>query len=123
MESSILISIKKLLGIEFEYDAFDTDIIIHINTVFSILHQLGVGPETGFTIVDTATQWEEYGVEDPVLLNMVKSYMGLKVRQLFDPPTGAAAEASTRLIGELEWRINVAAEPKCQVDGGEASGP
>lgn len=117
---SILISIKKLLGIEAEYDAFDMDIIIHINSVFNILHQLGVGPANGFAIEDETTQWSSY-LSDNNLLNMVKSYVGLKVRELFDPPTGAAAEATTRLINELEWRINVSAES--QTNGGETSGP
>lgn len=121
---SILIAVKKILGIEEEYDVFDADIIIHINSVFNILHQIGVGPEDGFAITDTSTYWTDYIPSNTLLLNMVKSYMGLKVRKLFDPPTGAAAEASNQLINELEWRINVAAETFVdKTDGGEEDGP
>lgn len=121
---SILTTVKKMLGIEEEYDVFDMDIIIHINSVFNILHQIGVGPENGFAITDKATYWTDYIPENDVLLNMVKSYMGLKVRKLFDPPTGAAAEASNELINELEWRINVAAETFVnKTNGGEEDGP
>lgn len=121
---SILTTVKKMLGIEEEYDVFDLDIIIHINSVFNILHQIGVGPENGFAITDKTTYWTDYIPENDVLLNMVKSYMGLKVRKLFDPPTGAAAEASNELINELEWRINIAAETFVnKTDGGEEDGP
>lgn len=121
---SILTTVKKMLGIEEEYDVFDIDIIIHINSVFDILHQIGVGPENGFAIADKTTYWSDYIPSNNVLLNMVKSYMGLKVRKLFDPPTGAAAEASNELIHELEWRINVEAETFVnKTDGGEEDGP
>lgn len=123
---SILTTVKKLLGIEEEYEIFDMDIIIHINSVFNILHQLGIGPEEGFAITDKTTYWSDYIPNNAILLNMVKSYVGLKVRKLFDPPTGAAAEASNELINELEWRINLVAEQTGFVnktEGGEEDGP
>lgn len=108
--TSILQSIKKLLGIAEEYEAFDTDIIIHINSVFSILTQLGVGPVNGFYITGHHEAWEDYMPTSP-RLEMVKTYMYLKVRLLFDPPTSSAAiDSANRLISELEWRLNVAAE-------------
>lgn len=108
--TSILQSTKKLLGIAEEYEAFDTDIIMHINSVFSILTQLGVGPVNGFYITDHHEAWEDFMPTSP-RLEMVKTYMYLKVRLLFDPPTSSAAiDSANRLISELEWRLNVAAE-------------
>lgn len=108
---SILTSIKKLLGIEESYTQFDTDIIIHINSVFSILTQLGVGPEEGFFIEDDSAEWTDFLPDSPKL-NFVKSYVQLKVRLLFDPPDkGSLMDSMTRTISELEWRIQVAADP------------
>lgn len=109
---SILTSIKKLLGIEKDYTHFDADIIIHINSVFMILTQLGVGPSEGFTIMDDSSTWDEFLPDsDLVKLSSVKSYVYLKVRLLFDPPSSSAViESTNRLISELEWRLNVAAE-------------
>lgn len=107
---SILTSIKKLLGITEDYTHFDTDIVIHINSVFSILTQLGVGPPEGFYIQDKTTIWYEY-ISDPNKIEMVKSYMYLKVRLLFDPPSSSSViEAFNKQISEFEWRLNVAVE-------------
>ena len=107
---SILTSIKKLLGITAEYTQFDTDLIIHINSVFSILTQLGVGPSTGFSIHDEYSVWTDFLPEDP-RLEMVKTYVYLKVRLMFDPPDrSAVADAMKRQIDELEFRLNVAAD-------------
>lgn len=107
---SILASIKKLLGIEETYTHFDQDIIMHVNSVFMILNQLGVGPEAGFVIHGYSETWDEYLTGDP-LLESVKSYMYMKVRKEFDPPTnGAVKESLDNMIAELEWRINVAVE-------------
>lgn len=108
---SILTSIKKLLGITEEYTHFDADIIMHINSVFMILQQLGVGPSEGFYIEDKSVFWEDY-LEDPTQLQMVKSYMGMKVRLLFDPPSnGTIINSMNQLINEFEWRLNVAVDP------------
>lgn len=107
---SILTSIKKLLGITEEYTHFDDDLIIHINSVFATLTQLGVGPSEGFVIVDKNDNWEQF-TDDNVLIESVKSYMYLKVKLLFDPPTSSAViESTNRMINEFEWRLNVAAE-------------
>lgn len=107
---SILTSIKKLLGITEEYTHFDTDLIIHINSVFATLTQLGVGPSEGFAIVDNKDNWEEF-TNDNVLIESVKSYIYLKVKLLFDPPTSSAViESYKQMINEFEWRLNVAAE-------------
>lgn len=111
---SILTSIKKLLGITAEYTQFDTDLIIHINSVFSILTQLGVGPSTGFSIHDEYSIWTDFLPEDP-RLEMVKTYVYLKVRLMFDPPDrSAVADAMKRQIDELEFRLNVAADQVSQ---------
>lgn len=107
MDDSILDSIKKILGMPPDYDAFDTDLVIHINSVFGILAQLGVGPAGGFSISDNTTLWKSY-LGDSKDLEMVKSYMALKVRMVFDPPTiGAVMDAMKEQIREYEWRLNV----------------
>lgn len=107
---SILTSIKKLLGITETYEHFDPDIIMHINSVFMILTQMGVGPAEGFIIEDETSVWSDF-IPDTIKLESVKSYMYLKVRLLFDPPTsGIVTESMNRMISELEWRLNVAAD-------------
>lgn len=109
---SILTSIKKLLGIAEEYTNFDADIIMHINTVFMVLSQLGIGPSNGFRIEDESATWDEY-IQDTDNLDAVKSYMHLKVKLLFDPPLNSAIiEAMKQQINELEWRLNTAVETK-----------
>ena len=108
---SILTSIKKLLGIAEEYTHFDDDIVMHINTVFVILTQLGVGPSNGFSIKDASTPWDEFIDDDDLRFNSVKTYMYLKVKLVFDPPLSSAVMASMeRTISELEWRLNAAAD-------------
>lgn len=107
---SILLSIKKMLGIEEEYKHFDTDIIIHINTVLGILTQLGVGPNTGYSITDETNTWDEF-IEGPNL-EMIRSYVYLKVKLIFDPPMSSiSADAIKNSISELEWRINATVDP------------
>lgn len=108
---SILTSIKKMLGITEEYEHFDVDLIMHINSVLSILTQLGVGPSEGFSIKDKNTTWDEF-LSDSKKLELVKSYVYLKVRLIFDPPlSSSVTEAINRTISELEWRILVTADP------------
>lgn len=101
---SILDSIKKLLGIQPEYRAFDEDLIIHINTVFAVLNQIGIGPREGFFIVDESTNWDEYMSD--INQASVRTYVYLKVRLLFDPPgSGILVDSINRMISELEWRL------------------
>lgn len=109
---SILTSIKKLLGITEEYEHFDTDIIMHINSAFSVLTQLGVGPENGFRIEDASAEWSEFLYDDP-RLEFVKSYIYFKVKLMFDSTSlsSAVIESINRQISELEWRINVTVDP------------
>lgn len=114
---SILTSTKKLLGIAEEDTSFDTDIIMHINTVFSILTQLGVGPPEGFSIEDNSTVWTDYIQANP-RLELIKSYMYMKVRLMFDPPlSSSVTQILNERIAELEWRINVTVDPG---DGGDS---
>lgn len=107
---SILNSIKKLLGIAEDYDYFDSDIIMHINSVFATLTQLGVGPEDGFSIDDESEKWEDFLPEER-MLHSVKSYMFMKVKLMFDPPLSSAViECTKEQIKELEWRSQVAVD-------------
>ena len=107
MEESILNSTKKILGLADDYTPFDLDVITHINAAFSILDQLGVGPLGGFSIVDDTTTWSEFIVPDNQL-HLVKTYVFLKVRMLFDPPTTSfLIEAMNNQIKEYEWRLNI----------------
>ena len=116
MEQSILNSTKKILGIADDYTVFDLDIITHINTAFSTLTQLGIGPVVGFMIEDADSEWEEFIGEDN-RYNAVKSYVWLKVRQLFDPPTTSyMITAIEKQIEELEWRLNASRETTAWVN-------
>jgi len=109
---SILNMTKKVLGVAEDDDSFDIDIIMHINTVFTTLHQLGIGPVDGFMIEDDTKKWEDYTTGD-ANLNAVKSYVYLRVRLLHDPPsTSFAIDSMQKQIVELEWRLNVYREGK-----------
>lgn len=110
MEQSILISTKKILGLDADYTPFDLDIITHINSSFSVLSQLGIGPETGYSIDDAGDLWGNFDVPENQL-HVVKSYIYLRVRLLFDPPaTSYLIDSTKRQLEELEWRLNVLRE-------------
>lgn len=105
--NSILLSTKKLLGLTEDYTEFDTDIIIHINTVLSNLIQMGVGPQDGFTVTGESETWSSFTSNDS-LIQQVKSYVYLSVRLLFDPPTNSfVIDSINRQRAELEWRLYV----------------
>ena len=110
MDNSILSTIKKMLGLDADYDAFDTDIIIHINSALMNLMQMGVGPSTGFSINGDFETWPEFfGTYTD--LQGVKTYIYLKVRLVFDPPsTSFVIDAIQKQIAELEWRLNIQTE-------------
>ena len=111
---SILTSIKLLLGITEDYEHFDNQIVAHINSVLMILTQLGVGPPDGFIVKDKSDTWNEF-IPDGKNLELVKSYIHLKVKLLFDPPSSSVVmESTNRMINEFEWRLNAAAESKMQ---------
>ena len=113
MIESILTSIKKLLGIDESYEHFDPDIIMHINTVFDDLRQMGVGPVEGFAIEDASAVWTDF-IDDMTKFQSVKSYIYLRVKLLFDSSTlpSAVIQSYERQIEKLEWRLNVSAETK-----------
>ena len=111
MEESILNTIKNMLGSDLGYDVFDTELIIHINSAFSTLAQLGVGPKNGFRITGAEETWQDFlgEVED---LESVKTYIYCKVKMLFDPPSNSfLMKALEDTCHEIEWRLNVAVDP------------
>lgn len=107
---SILTSVKKMLGIEELYTHFDADIIFHVNSALMVLNQLGIGPDGGFSVVDATNTWSDFLGTD-TNLEAIKSYILLKVRLIFDPPSSAfVVEVFERQIKELEWRLVVQKE-------------
>lgn len=116
MEPSILKSTKKILGVGEADTSFDVDIMLHINSVLSVLNQVGIGPTDGFSIEDDTATWGAFIGTDP-RLNLVKTYLYLKVRLLFDPPgTSYAIDAMEKQIAEFEWRLNVLREEESWTD-------
>lgn len=110
---TILNTIKKLLGIQQEYEYFDEDIMIHINTAFATLNQLGVGPAEGFYMDDKTALWDDYITS--INMQMIKSYIYLKVRILFDPPTSSVLmDSMNRSIAEMEWRLFLEGDRKAE---------
>lgn len=110
MTDSILDLTKKALGLDAEYDVFDTDIIMHINSTFFTLNQLGIGPDETFAIQNKDQKWSEF-LGERKNFNAVKTYMYLRVRLLFDPPsTSFAITAMEKQAEQLEWRLNVQVE-------------
>lgn len=115
MANSILNDVKKTLGLEPDYDVFDQELIIHINTVFLTLSQLGVGPVEGFSIEDESATWAAYITT--ANQNAVKTYIYLRVRTIFDPPASSfLVTAMQDQIKELEWRLDVDYERTGYVD-------
>lgn len=107
MESSILNTIKKMLDVDPSYTAFDNDILVHINSALMILTQMGVGSQSDFSITSERDKWDDF-LEDKTNLDAVKTYIYLKVKLVFDPPTSSSVlQAYERVISELEWRLNV----------------
>ncbi len=118
--TSILMSMKKLLNVDPEDMAFDTDIGMNINGVFMTLHQLGIGPNDGFFVIDADTKWSDFS-QDKTLIETVKMYVYLKVRMIFDPPASSiVADAINARIAELEWRLNIQAEREIPTEDPES---
>lgn len=108
LNSSILNTVKVQLGIPADHTEFDQALQLNINVAFGILNQLGVGPDTPFIVENDSYTWDMFDTD--IDMELVKQYVTLKTRELFDPPSGAASEAMTRNLDELTWRLNVAAE-------------
>lgn len=116
---SILLSIKRLLGVSEDCEHFDDEIIMHINSVLVILNQLGVGPPGGFIVTDTRQTWSMF-VPNRTDIEFIKTYVFMKAKLIFDPPQSSSAiESMNRVISELEWRINVAVDPGEITEGEE----
>lgn len=110
MEDSILNTIKSMLGGPVEgTNAFDTDIIIGINSALMTLNQLGIGPSNCVKVKDESTTWSEL-LSDSTRLETAKEYVYLRTRILIDPPTGTVLESMKQIIKEDEWRLNIQAE-------------
>lgn len=113
MENAIFSEIKKMIGFEDDYEAFDTDLLIHINSAISVLTQLGVGPKEGFIATQDSTWIDFLGISEKIEhYSMAKEFIYLKVKTVFDPPASSSVHQSyERVIKELEWRINVSVDP------------
>lgn len=129
MASSVLTDVKKTLGLDDAYTAFDLDILMYINSAFSTLNQLGIGPEDGFSIADKTTTWDSFFGTSPKY-NIVKTYVSLSTRLIFDPPaTSFAIDAIKSQLAEHAFRINLiheaewvppsSTETELILDGGE----
>lgn len=114
---SILSSIKKVLNLAESDTSFDVDILMHINSVFSILNQLGIGPAEGFVVEGTEETWDIFDGLRPRYKHLIKTYIYLRVRLLFDPPgTSYALDSMQEQIKEMEWRLNVMREEESWID-------
>ena len=110
MNDSILVTIKKMLGLDDEYTPFDTDVMIHINAAFMTLTQMGVGPKEGFEVSDYDQTWSDFLV-NKVMLGAVKTWVYLQVKMAFDPPTNSfVMDAMKTQSEQILWRLNVQAE-------------
>ena len=113
---SILTSIKKMLGITEDYIQFDVDLIIHINSVLSILTQMGVGPTTGFVVTDKTQKWNDWFTLTNDM-ELIKTYVFLRVKMIFDPPgVATVAKSYEQLIREIECRLFVVTDPPLVVE-------
>lgn len=109
IDGSILDTIKLLCRLDPEDTSYDSELVTHTNTIFFVLQQLGIGPKAGFTILGADEKWSEFVAED--YITAVRSYMGLRVQLLFDPPsTGPATQAMERQAEQLEWRLYIQME-------------
>ena len=107
MEDSILSSIKEAASVSSEEDTFDQELILHINSTFMALRQMGIGPSVPFFITDATSNWSDF-TTDMSILPTIKSYVALKVRMLFDPPTSSSlSDAIKSQLSEYEWRLGI----------------
>lgn len=122
-DDSILGTIKTMLGLTSDVEAFDQELITHINSVFTILNQLDIGPDAGFMIYGYDEVWGNF-VEDVTLTTMVREFIYLKVRMIFDPPASSVvSDAFNQRIAELEWRMNIQAERLAALAEKEGAAP
>lgn len=117
MDTSILNSTKKVLGLNSDDVSFDEDVIMFINSAFSIINELGVGPDDGYSITDETDDWDDLGIVSTPILNLIKTCIYLRVRVMFDPPISSyLQDAFAQQIQEHEWRLNELREQTAWVD-------
>lgn len=117
METSILKSTKKVLGVAIDDTSFDLDIMTFINSAFANLQDLGIGPEEGFEVEDEDTDWDDVGIVSVPILSMTKTCVYLRVRMMFDPPqTGYLVDSMNRQLQEHDWRLSQMREQTEWVD-------
>ena len=117
MDTSILNSTKKVLGLNSDDVSFDEDVIMFINSAFSIINELGVGPDDGYSITDETDDWDDLGIVSTPILNLIKTCIYLRVRVMFDPPISSYLQnAFAQQIQEHEWRLNELREQTAWVD-------
>lgn len=110
--NSILISVKKALNLAADYDPFDPELIMLINSEFAVLYQVKVGPSEPYEIVDATNEWSEF-IQDRKSINMVKTYIFARVKQLFDPEVNSfTQEARRKIADEMLFRLNVISDPR-----------
>lgn len=108
---SILNNVKKLLGIDSDDDSFDVDVMTIINSTILSLAQMGIGPSNGFIVTSIENEWTDWIVTPTINLEGVKTYLYLKTKLIFDPPTNSTViEAFNKSLSELEWRMMLAVE-------------
>ena len=116
MEESILKTIKQLIGCPDDFEQFDLDLIVHINSAFATLTQLGVGPKEGYRITGADNEWSEFE-DDIQKLSLIKDYVYIKTRLLFDPPTsGSLMDSLKEQLKEMEWRLYILYDPISEDD-------
>ena len=116
MEESILKTIKQLIGCPDDFEQFDLDLIVHINSAFATLTQLGVGPKEGYRITGADNEWSEFE-DDIQKLSLIKDYVYIKTRLLFDPPiSGSLMDSLKEQLKEMEWRLYMLYDPISEDD-------
>ena len=116
MEESILKTIKQLIGCPDDFEQFDLDLMIHINSAFATLTQLGVGPKEGYRITGVDNVWNEFE-DDAQKLSLIKDYVYIKTRLLFDPPTtGSLMDSLKEELKEMKWRLYILYYPISEDD-------
>ena len=116
MEESILKTIKQLIGCPDDFEQFDLDLIVHINSAFATLTHLGVGPKEGYRITGAGNAWSEFE-DDAQKLSLIKDYVYIKTRLLFDPPTsGSLMDSLKEQLKEMEWRLYMLYDPISEDD-------
>lgn len=111
MDNSILNSVKKMIGIMPEYTDYDDTIIMHINSILMNLNTMGIGPDNYFSISDNTATWDDFITGNSQDLEAIKTYVGIKVRLIFDPPSNSfVVDSLSKQLAEIEYRLYVMAD-------------